>query len=197
MELAEPHRQQSAALTLVGAASLAVWFLIGQLREGNGADYILRVPELDRRIELALGLLSLSVAVVAADRVLGDRDWLVARGWWRVYSRLLAAGVMVAVGGRVVTAASGGANIGGGFIMMFGPLPVIYLLAQACQEAIALRSSEMRHGGPDWAVAGGEVIVLKTLALICAGYLALVLVPTPGLIVLGAIGTLGWLAAAR
>jgi hypothetical protein len=184
-------------LTLVGATPLAAWFLLGQLRERNGADYIFRVPEMNRSLEVVLGIVVLAVAGGAAGVLWRDRDWLIRGGWWRVYVRLLVAGVAVAAGARIVTAASGGANIGGGFILFFGPVPVLYLLERAVQEATHLRSPETppgwRPSAFEWLVTGGGGIALKAIAVLCTAFLAVVLVPTPALIAVGVVVASAWL----
>ncbi len=187
-----------AAVTLVGAAPLATWLLIGQLREGNGVDFIFRMPEMNRTLEVSAGLGALSLAAgVGSWLSQHGRDWLSDEGWWRVYGRLLAAGLMVAVGARIVTAASMGANIGGGFALMFGPLPVFYLLLRARDEAVLLTSPSSPPGwrppAVEWLLAGGSGVALTTVALMCAGFLAIVLIPTPALAVIGAVAMLVWL----
>ncbi len=156
----EVDREHGAALAVVGAAPLAVWFLVGQLREGNGGDYIFRVPDMNRTAEVALGLFAAAVVASAAARLVGERDWLIHAGWWRVYVRLLAAGILLALGARVVTAASVGANIGGGFVLYFGPLPVLYLLERARYEARLLRSPD---GAVGWTPSAFEWLTLALL----------------------------------
>ena len=133
------HHRVAVVVTV--ATPLAVWFLIGQLAEGSGSDHIFRVPGLAREVEAVVGLAALSIVCGGLLSLwLGDRSWLIGEGWWQVYGRLLLAGVLVAVGGRIVTAASSGANIGGGAIFMVGPLPVLYLLEGARVEARRLRA---------------------------------------------------------
>jgi hypothetical protein len=137
MTMRRPH---GAAIVLVVAVPAAVWLLIGKLAEGSGTDYIYRVPNLNRHAEVAVGLVVSGVACgVGAILHRNARSWL-RDGWWRVYGRVLIAGVAVAVGGRIVTAGSTGANIGGGGILMLGPLPVLYLLEGARVEARRLRT---------------------------------------------------------
>lgn len=190
--------ERREALTVVGAASLAAWFLIGQLSEGSGSDYIFRIPTTNRTVEIVVGLTALSAAVWAGIRLSEQgRDWLIGGGWWRVYARLLAAGLLTAIGLRLVTAASSGANIGGGMVMFLGPLPVLYLLTRARDEATLLGSPDAppgwRPSAVEWLAMGGGGVALKTFTLLCAGFLAVVLVPTPALIAIGAGAAVAWL----
>ncbi|MDJ0952684.1 MAG: hypothetical protein QNJ81_03290 [Acidimicrobiia bacterium] len=153
----EVDREHGAALALVGAAPLAVWFLVRQLREENGVDYIIQVPRSSPAAELALGSVSLGVAIAAGVGVWHRRERLVSGGWWRVYGRLLLGGVSLALGARVVTAASVGANIGGGFVLMTGPALVLYLLRGAWLEWRWLRN---RDGAGGWTPSAIEWLML-------------------------------------
>ncbi len=153
----EVDRGHGAALALVGAAPFAVWFLVGQIREWNGIDYIFRVTQLSRTVELALGSVSLGVVAIAAVAMWHTRDRL-SGGWWRVYVRLLVSGVLLALGARVVTAASVGANIGGGFILLAGLPLVLYLLRGALLERRRLRSPD---GAVGWTPSAIEWLVLS------------------------------------
>ena len=198
MTRVEPARnERRAAVTVVGAASLAAWFLLGQLSENSGSDYIFRIPATNRTVEIIAGLTALSAAVWAGFRLSQHgRDWLIGDGWWRVYARLLAAGLLTAIGLRLVTAASNGANIGGGMVTLFGPLAVLYLLARARGEATLLGSPDeppgWRPSAVEWLATGGGGVGLKTFALLCAGFLMVVLVPGPALIAIGAGAAVAW-----
>ena len=115
---------------------------------------------MNRTVELGLGLVAAAVAVSAAVRLVGERDWLVPAGWWRVYLRLLLAGLALAMGARVVTAASSGANIGGGLVLYLGPLPVLYLIERARYEARRLRSPD---GAVGWTPSAFEWLAVALL----------------------------------
>ena len=160
------------ATVIVIAGPVAVWLLIGYLSEGGGTDHILEVPQLSRPAEIVAGIVAALVVVAAvAALVRQDRAWLIAGGWWRVYGRLLAAGVLVAVGGRIVTAGSAGANIGGGAILLLGPVPLLYLLARAHEEAVKIRTGGQAGWMPsaaEWLVAG----LANGLTIVLAGALA-------------------------
>jgi len=159
----EVVRRHGAALALTVAAPVAVWFLIGQLREGNGADYIFRIPEMNRSLEVGLGLVALAAAMGGAVRL--HRDGRLRRGGrWRVYLQSLSGGVLFAVGLRIVTAASAGANIGGGMAMFFGPPIALYL----CNGA-RINARQIRETGSCDALDPPEI------ALIAAGLAGAVL----------------------
>jgi hypothetical protein len=158
--MADGDRWHLAATSLVGAATASVWLLIGQLVEQGGADYILRIPQLNRVVEVLLGLAAAAVAGMSARAVLRQRDLLITVGWWRVYGRLLLVGVLVASGGRIVTAAGTGANIGGGAVLLLGPFPLLYLVERTRLE---LRSITCERSAGSWIPAhlGGVFAVAE------------------------------------
>ena len=141
--LSKPSPHFLASLVVL-ASTIAVWMLIGQLSEDPSSDYIIQLPQLRRWVELLLGVVAISTAGAAIAELWGrHRRWLVDCRWWAVYGRLLAAGLLIAGGGRIVTAGTSGANIGGALFLYFGPLPVIYLLGRARMESVWIR-----HGNP-------------------------------------------------
>ncbi|UWP80002.1 hypothetical protein [Dactylosporangium fulvum] len=85
------------------------------------------------------------VIVIAALLVLGwatRRQHLDPR-WWRVLGPLLAAGVIVGYGWRVMTAGVIGANIGAGLVVLFaGPVVAALLLWSL---AYSIRLSRCGH----------------------------------------------------
>lgn len=103
--------------------------MVGDLSEPGGYQRILTPPELGARAAHGVAVVTVgvlvagTVAVVAAwrDRTLDWRDG-------RAALPLLAAGVLGAVGGRVLTAASYGANIGGGMVLLAAPFVLLPLL---------------------------------------------------------------------
>ena len=122
--------------------AVATWFLIGYLSEEGGTDHIVEIPQLGRPVEIFLGAAAALIALRAGWRFFGpSRSWLIDEGWWRVYVRLLGCGVFLAAGARIVTAGSSGANIGGGMLLLVGPLLLLYLWGRAREEAIRVRSA--------------------------------------------------------
>lgn len=118
-----------AAFVLLVSLPVATWWLVGDLSaEIDDPDYMFRPPELTDGTERALGLVALvlvvgavvALASAARRRQLGPRDVALAP--------LVAAGVSVEFAGRALTAGVGGANIGGGIILLFGPFLLIGLL---------------------------------------------------------------------
>lgn len=157
----------SAASSVV-ASTLAVWFLVGQLAEEGGTDYIFRIPRLNRTIEIVLGFIAVATAITSAAVAGRRRDLLIEAGWWRVYGRLLLIGLVVASGLRIVTAASGGANIGGGMILYLYPIPLLYFVEHALREARALRGAgypdPCSFWSLDWLALGSLLIATALIA---------------------------------
>lgn len=151
----KPSPHFLASLVVV-ASTIAVWMLVGQLSEEPSSDYIIRVPQLSRWMQLLLGVAAISTAGAAVAELWSrHRPWLVESRWWPVYGRLLAAGLLAAGGGRMITAGTNGANIGGALFLYFGPLLVIYLLGRARMESVWIR-----HGNPGWFPTAFEWVVL-------------------------------------
>ncbi len=132
-----------ASIAMVLATPVLTWWLIGDVSEPGGADYIIRPPSIDPVLGALLGWGSLLI-VVGASHILWRRSipLPIHKGWWRVLARLLAAGVLFAAGARIITAATVGANIGGGGLMMIGPFVLLYLLARAADVAVEILRSE-------------------------------------------------------
>jgi hypothetical protein len=110
------------------AFALLGWWLVGDVSEPGGDDFILQLPFAERHA-VALGLAGLVVAT----------GWAVdfARVWLRFQHRNQAlwlsgigvnAGVLAGIGMRVVTARVGGANIGGGLVILATPAAGLGLL---------------------------------------------------------------------
>ena len=192
---------RARARLVVVAVAVATWFLVGYLSEGGGTDHIFEVPQLDRPVEIAVGIGVAAVAVTAGWGFLGrNRSWVIDDGWWRVYGRLLLAGVLFAVGGRLVTAGSVGANIGGGIIMMLGPVLLLYLVGRAREESVRLRHAAApgwMPSGFEWLWRDGGGIGLRVAVGMIAGFMAMVLIPWPALAALASCGALAWLVVRR
>lgn len=183
------------------AVPVATWFLVGYLAEEGGTDHFFEVPQLDRPVEILLGTLAALIALIAGWGFLGRfRSWLIDDGWWRVYSRLLACGVFVAVGARIVTAGSGGANIGGGMLLVLGPLPLLYLLGRAREESVRLQSTAPPGWMPssfEWLWSGGGGTGFQVAVAMIAGFMAIVLIPWQALVVVAGFAGLARLATKR
>lgn len=121
------RRRVLQALAAVPPCELvSAWWLIGDLSEpGDPAshDHLLRPLAISPGAERVLGATATALLVVAV---------VVARGSSREERRatwpLVAAAAFVALAGRVMTAGVGGANIGGGMLMMVGPFVLLPLL---------------------------------------------------------------------
>lgn len=135
-----------ATAVAVATSPIVTWWLLGDLSESATAeDYIYRAPELTRGQQLAIGLgattlFAVSLCVIAIAVRHRHVRWVEVRP----AVPLLVAGAFCGFAWRVVTARVGGANIGGGLILMFGPYFLIAMIACACALAWAART---RHGG--------------------------------------------------
>ncbi|MEU5009519.1 hypothetical protein AB0G35_04345 [Streptomyces sp. NPDC021749] len=132
-----PGTPTAAAAVLPVALPVAVWGLLGQ-DDYQGVppsrlDYFVRPPELPPGLDTELGVLALT-AVVASAVALARATCHHAfdRRWWQVLAPLLAAGLLVGWGWRVLTAGTIGANIGAGVVLMaFGPVVAALVLSAA------------------------------------------------------------------
>jgi len=136
------------ASCIVGAgAALGSWWLIGDqsvhTRSPEDLDYAFRAPTVPHWVFVTFGpigfvaaVASLSWLVIAASRLVIDRRWL------QVASLLALAGFLLAVIGRVATAGSIGANIGGGLGILL--LPAVAGLAVRA-AFVTLRISDARR----------------------------------------------------
>jgi uncharacterized membrane protein len=108
-----------------------VWWLIGRLREENlpadDLDYIARAPDVPSWLVTTIGTVALVVATAAILNLARRGNRECNRRWSPVVVPLGIAGVLLAGIGRLVTAGSHGANIGGGAALTFG-LPVVAIL---------------------------------------------------------------------
>ena len=139
-----PRRVVLGLLTLVLAFPVATWWVIGDVSETltHPPDYLVRPPEIPKVVENAIGGGALAAWVVAATVVFtawkaGEVE--VHEDWWWVLGMVLAAGGLAAVGERIVTAGTSGANIGGGFVLLFG-IPLI-IVSPVGAAALAWRTA--------------------------------------------------------
>ncbi|MGE5136074.1 MAG: hypothetical protein ACM32E_24580 [Gemmatimonadota bacterium] len=136
-----------SALVLVLAVPVATWWLVGDLSTvpvSVGRDYAFRPWPIGPAAARAAGTGSLAVGGMAV-AVLGWaalRRQLAAR-WWAVLVPLLAAGFIAGAGWRVMTAGVIGANIGAGFVIVFGGPLVLGLVTWA----LAFSAHLVRAGG--------------------------------------------------
>jgi hypothetical protein len=131
----------SAATALVAAVPVAVWGLLGrQDTDGFPAaelDYVYRPLDISDGTAAVIGAIALLLAGVGgALLVRASRRGELERRWWEVLAPLVAAGVIVGVGWRVLTAGVLGVNIGAGLMMMFGGPVVAGLLLWALVRGV-------------------------------------------------------------
>lgn len=114
---------------LVAAGPVATWWLTGDLSEPGGYQRIVAPPELSERAALSTAVVSVAVLVASTTVVVAAwRDGQLDRRDGRAALPVLAAGVLAAVGARVLTAETVGANIGGGMVLLAGPFVLLPLL---------------------------------------------------------------------
>ena len=127
-----------ASVLLVLAAPVATWWLVGPnpgdeigsdptLRPDD-YDYLFHPPAIDAPVErvggrAAVVMVLLAGALLAAEARRGRID----RRWWPPIVAMTLVGAIIGLAGRVMTAAVVGANIGGGFMLLFGT-PVVLAL---------------------------------------------------------------------
>ena len=122
-----------AAVALVLATPVAIWFLVGDLSatQFDDLDYLWRAPVLPAPVELLLGALATLVALASATMLaVALRRGQVRRQWSATVVPLCGAGAVAGYAGRVVSAGGIGANIGGA-MMIFLAGPLILALAAA------------------------------------------------------------------
>lgn len=136
-----------AGVVLVLATPVAVWWMVGDLTttEVPDPDYLIAPVPMPATVERLLGVSAVLLVLATAVALLGaTRADRVPARWWGVLAPLLAAGALSGVGWRVVTAGVVGANIGGGAVLLGGPVIVLALVGVAAVVARPLR----RRPGP-------------------------------------------------
>lgn len=125
-----------AAVVLVLVSPATAWWMTGPVANNevgpaavsnpDDYDYMVRGPEISPWVENVVGgtalvLVVLAVLGLAAEARRGRWDGR----WWMPAGAAVAAGVIVGLTARVVTAPVIGANIGGGMMILFG-LPLAF-----------------------------------------------------------------------
>ena len=125
-------------LPMLGIAALS-WWLIGD-RSTVGTDYLVQVPVLqDHPARVGVfGIVLLGAVAVdlAWTRPVPPRRYAVG-----VLPPVLLGGIGAAYGGRLITAHVHGANIGGGMAILFGPIPLIGVIAWASAVLVSSRKT--------------------------------------------------------
>jgi hypothetical protein len=118
------------ALPLAAAAGgLLAYAAIGEISEPGGEDVMLTLPQ-GRAVPAVLGLVALAL-LVGHVIVRWRLPVPLPREAWYLLALSAILGVGLGCSLRVVSARVGGANIGGGLIVLIGPLVAITLLAYA------------------------------------------------------------------
>ena len=113
------------------------WWLVGDVSEPGGEDFIVQLP-LAQRNSVSLGLVGLAFVVgwCADFVVVWRRSEPAAQAFW-LSTIAVSAGVLAGAAMRVVTARVGGANIGGGMVILASPVAGLALIAATV--ALSLR----------------------------------------------------------
>jgi len=133
---------------VVIASPIATWWLIGDLSEATrdppGMYSISSPPEIPRWLLVASGVMALSAGLVSlAVLVRAERKGHLERGWIAVIAMLAIAGILAAFIGRLITARTIGASIGGGLALLIGIPTSVALICSATVRSIRiLRNAE-------------------------------------------------------
>ncbi|MFD9567050.1 hypothetical protein [Streptomyces sp. NPDC059994] len=133
-----------AAAVLIAAVPVAAWWLMGQQNVDGVApaelDYAFRPLAIGPAQETALGAAALLLALCSAVFLLdASRRGRFDARWWQVVLPLLAAGLLLGVGWRILTAGVIGANIGAGLALFLAGPTVTALVAGAVVRGLLLR----------------------------------------------------------
>jgi hypothetical protein len=121
-----------AVACILVALPVSTWWIVGDLAEEGGVDYMFHPPDISKTETRVIGVTATAVLIAGAVVVLGlARRGMLGIADLRTAVPLAAVGIYLGLGYRVVTAATDGANIGGGLVFMFGIffVPVMLLLA--------------------------------------------------------------------
>ena len=140
----------AGTIVVVASTPLAAWWLIGDQGEGRYADYyMVRPPRLDAATQIAIGVASLVVALVGLGLVLAAEPMRGRRlsRWQATLGLILLAEIIIAWCYRVFTAATIGANIGGGMALVMGFALVGFVLLAAWERIRGPRGWSPRWWG--------------------------------------------------
>lgn len=128
-----------ASAVLIVAVPMATWWLVGP-NPGNEIgsdptlrpddyDYLFHPPTIDAGLERVVGVMAVVAVVVSLGSLaVAVRRRRIDRRWRGPIVAACVVGVIVGLAERVMTAAVVGANIGGGFFLLFGTPTVLVLL---------------------------------------------------------------------
>jgi hypothetical protein len=142
-----------AAIGLAFTTPVAAWWLIGDqstVPVSAHPDYRVRPFALGRTAELIVGAGALGFAIVAILWLLwASLRRFVDPRWWSVLVPLLAAGVLLGYGWRVLSAGVIGANIGAGLVMfVICPVEIVLLAFGLARSVVLLNRAHRRRLPP-------------------------------------------------
>ncbi len=120
------------AVGLVAVTAVATWCLIGPLDEtaepGRELDHVVEVPDPPRWAELVVAVVAIALAGLLGRALVRAAGPTLRPRALGALALAAAAGLVLGGAGRLLTAGSVGANIGGGIALLFG-LPTAVVLA--------------------------------------------------------------------
>ncbi len=122
-------------LVVVVSVPIVVWWLVGDISEPGGSSQFLSIRSVDPNFERILGLVSLLSLMLACLTLWRACVGRIDPAWLRVLGGLIAAGTVLAVMGRLLTASTVGANIGGSMMYFVGTFLILYLVVGAFDRA--------------------------------------------------------------
>ena len=137
-----PRAVLVAAVVLVLTSPVVTWWLVGDLTEPGivDPDYMFRPLPLSHGVEVGLGIAATLAAVASMYMLVAAfRAGVVDRAWSPVVVFPALAGVVIGFSWRGLTVGVIGANIGGGLILLGGPLVVLALVTAAVASGSAAR----------------------------------------------------------
>lgn len=132
---------------LVLAVTVATWWVVGDLSlDEPDLDYAFRPLPLSPRAEQVAGIAAVALVILGSAR-LARRGSGLRRDprWLTVLLPLVAVALLVGWGWRVLTAGVFGANIGAGFLLLFGVPLLVAALAGTLVRAVWLLTRGRRR----------------------------------------------------
>ncbi|ANY05576.1 hypothetical protein [Pseudonocardia sp. HH130630-07] len=138
----ETHTRTTAAIVGAAGAAAAVvtWYLVGDLSSPGPGTPIVAAPQVPVALEHVGGVLAIGLLVALA-AVTARRTGATGIG---AAALLVPAGVLLGGIGRLVTAATPDANIGGGIAILFG-LPLVGTLVLAAVAVLVTSAVRRRR----------------------------------------------------
>jgi hypothetical protein len=151
------------------ATPFLVWFAIGDMSFGGpgrtGLSHEYGPYQVGPESGYILGGVAVVIAIASvAALVIRTRQGAYDKGAWTVLAALAMAGAVASAGWRVMTAGVGGANIGGGCVLLVAPMLIAGLLIWAVWVA---------GGGGRWSLRRTRLLTLTAVLVVPSIYVGL------------------------